>query len=268
MEFQDPTAQIFQQNQASARPEADKATAQATDQELSMQTESAWERGLRHAKEMKEKALRRKQVEKDQFDDKRMNLSLKEFENEKENDERYLNIEKFFFLLRLFFLIRPSKKPYKSVANADEDFEDEELAFYTKTNRLNQAEAQRHNYKATKPDDTYDKSKTEQRSRPGANKSMDQSPKRGSNNNYAKGRADTWHDPWERSRTNKKTQKRRGKDRRTVTARLARALGQDHDRKVDRIVEVHTQAEARIVLEVALDRIQSNLYYSNLKKQD
>ena len=59
-----------------------------------IKTETAWERGLRHAKEMKEKALKRKQMEKDQFDDKKMNLSLKEFENEKENDERYINAEK------------------------------------------------------------------------------------------------------------------------------------------------------------------------------
>lgn len=59
-----------------------------------MQTETAWERGLRHAKEMKERAMRRKQMEKDQFADKKMNLSLKDFENEKENDERYFNAER------------------------------------------------------------------------------------------------------------------------------------------------------------------------------
>ena len=46
-------------------------------------------------KEMKEKAMRRKQMDKDQFDEKKMNLSLKEFEDEKENDERYMNIERF-----------------------------------------------------------------------------------------------------------------------------------------------------------------------------
>lgn len=34
-------------------------------------------------------------MEKDQFDDKKMNLSLKDFENEKENDERYINAERF-----------------------------------------------------------------------------------------------------------------------------------------------------------------------------
>ena len=56
-------------------------------------TETAWERGLRIAKEMKEKALRRKQIEKD-FEEKKMNLSLKELEDEKENDERHLNVER------------------------------------------------------------------------------------------------------------------------------------------------------------------------------
>ncbi len=42
---------------------------------------------------MKEKALRRKQAEKD-FDDKKMNLSLKDLEDEKENDERHMNVER------------------------------------------------------------------------------------------------------------------------------------------------------------------------------
>lgn len=37
--------------------------------------------------------MRRKQMEKDQFDDKKMNLSLKDFENE--NDERYINAERY-----------------------------------------------------------------------------------------------------------------------------------------------------------------------------
>lgn len=55
---------------------------------------------------MKEKALRRKQMEKDQFDDKKMNLSLKEFENEPENDERYLNIEKFELNLDIIIKIK------------------------------------------------------------------------------------------------------------------------------------------------------------------
>jgi len=50
---------------------------------------------------MKEKALRRKQTEGDQFADKKMNLSLKEFENEKENDERYVNVET---LANIFFI--------------------------------------------------------------------------------------------------------------------------------------------------------------------
>jgi hypothetical protein len=56
--------------------------------------ESAWERGLRHAKEMRDKAKQRKLTDKEDFLDKKMNLSLKEFEIERENDERYINIEK------------------------------------------------------------------------------------------------------------------------------------------------------------------------------
>ncbi len=97
LEFQDPNAKVYQQQTAAGVNEADRMAGYAStkqEDESSLKTETAWERGLRHAKEMKEKALQRKLVEKDQFDDKKMNLSLKEIENEKENDERYFNIEK------------------------------------------------------------------------------------------------------------------------------------------------------------------------------
>ena len=42
---------------------------------------------------MKEKAMLRKKAETD-FNDKKMNLSLKDLEDEKENDERHVNIER------------------------------------------------------------------------------------------------------------------------------------------------------------------------------
>jgi nuclear protein NHN1 len=100
LEFQDPNAKVYQQQPvvsasatiSAAATERPIGTVAAND---TAETESAWERGLRHAKEMKEKALRRKQTEGEQFADKKMNLSLKEFENEKENDERYVNVERF-----------------------------------------------------------------------------------------------------------------------------------------------------------------------------
>jgi hypothetical protein len=63
-------------------------------QQASNMVESAWERGLRFAKEMKEKALKRKQAEAKEFDDKKMNISLKDIEDEKENYERHVNIER------------------------------------------------------------------------------------------------------------------------------------------------------------------------------
>jgi hypothetical protein len=101
LEFQDPNAKVYQQQAPpqQAPPDLDDSEAQVGGSTSSkdnqpIQTESAWERGLRHAKEMKERAMRRKQIEKDQFDDKKMNLSLKDFENEKENDERYINAER------------------------------------------------------------------------------------------------------------------------------------------------------------------------------
>lgn len=42
---------------------------------------------------MKEKALQRKQAEKD-FQEKKMNLSLKDIEDEKENDEQHIYVER------------------------------------------------------------------------------------------------------------------------------------------------------------------------------
>jgi nuclear protein NHN1 len=112
LEFQDPSAKIFQQ----LTPKVDlEAQARTNLKEDNIETESAWERGLRHAKEMKERALRRKQLEKEDFVDKKMNLSLKELDNEKEIDERYFNIE--------------------NVNNADQDLEDEELGFLPSTHK-------------------------------------------------------------------------------------------------------------------------------------
>lgn len=123
LEFQDPNLKLYQQAQqqqqaaaaaaaaksnsetdltSSAEPNERPSTGAADNQPI--QTESAWERGLRHAKEMKERAKRRKQMEKDQFDDKKMNLSLKDFENEKDNDERYINAERYPFKNFFFFL--------------------------------------------------------------------------------------------------------------------------------------------------------------------
>lgn len=93
LEYQDPAATAFQTGQARADG-GENRDGVSGDVNEPIKTETAWERGLRHAKEMKEKAMRRKQMEKDQFEDKKMNLSLKEFENEDDNDERYMNVEK------------------------------------------------------------------------------------------------------------------------------------------------------------------------------
>lgn len=106
MEFQDPTAKVYQQSTSAVsdkelEPAKNREANISSQPDESAHTESAWERGLRQAKEMKEKALRRKQMEKEQFEEKKMNLSLKEFENEKENDERYVNVERFKICVNL-----------------------------------------------------------------------------------------------------------------------------------------------------------------------
>ena len=47
--------------------------------------------------------MKRKQLEAD-FNEKKMNLSLKELEDEKENDERHMNVERFAFEFRSLFI--------------------------------------------------------------------------------------------------------------------------------------------------------------------
>jgi hypothetical protein len=101
LEVDDPNARVYQQSQAMAQKshdqdgQADSSSKDLDHAPAAPQNETAWEKALRQAKEMKERAKLRKQAEqKEEFLDKKMNLSLKEFENEKENDERYLNIEK------------------------------------------------------------------------------------------------------------------------------------------------------------------------------
>ena len=101
----DPNARVYQQSRPNATltSNTDEQSEKTNTKDLDaaptpLQNETAWEKALRHAKEMKEKAKQRKLAEqKDDFLDKKMNLSLKEFENEKENDERYLNIEKWIY---------------------------------------------------------------------------------------------------------------------------------------------------------------------------
>lgn len=182
LEFQDPNAAVFQQaaknlaeaSEASSRPAAPAAEMTPT--------ESAWERGLRHAKEMKEKALRRKQNEGEQFADKKMNLSLKEFETEKENDERYVNVER--------------------MATADDDeLEDEDLSRF-KSWRLNQE-------KSGQPQHSEDKVASNRNDDKHYNQRTAR-PKRGSisperDNKYSsRQKSDDWHDPWDRSKNRKK----------------------------------------------------------------
>ena len=98
LEFQDPNVKVYQQQPIPIASDLGDNRSSSLTLNENAQTETAWERGLRNAKEMKEKALRRKQTEGDQFEDKKMNLSLKEFENEKENDERYVNVERYIII--------------------------------------------------------------------------------------------------------------------------------------------------------------------------
>ena len=159
------------------------------------QTETAWERGLRHAREMKEKAKARKLLEKETFEDKKMNLSLKEFENEKENDERYFNVEKM---------------------PINDSEEDEDLHLFAQSGRLNnerstssnqtyRSSAYNTNDRGTNQSSRYsdDKRSSQYRSQD-RSEGRRQSPFMGGN----RGRADDWHDPWDRSNKKKSAQRR------------------------------------------------------------
>ncbi|CAF4209506.1 unnamed protein product, partial [Rotaria socialis] len=56
-------------------------------------TESAWERGLRSAKTLREQSMRRKQQDKD-FNDKKFNLTIRDALDEKDGDDNVLNIDR------------------------------------------------------------------------------------------------------------------------------------------------------------------------------
>lgn len=195
LEYQDPTAKAFQAGQSRADGEG------GGDASEPIKTETAWERGLRHAKEMKEKALRRKQMEKDQFEDKKMNLSLKEFENEDDNDERYMNVEK---------------------APKVDDFDEDEMNFYAASSNRPRPNndpynnpygqgAGNPNFRNNNPNRGFDYNQQQMgaaktnRPPPSSNTRRSASPSRGGANN----RADEWHDPWDRSRKSRRSPNRR-----------------------------------------------------------
>lgn len=223
LEFEDPTLKAFQQQQISqtreenASAELDSNAMIVKDAVINNTTsiaprasESAWERGLRHAKEMKEKALKRKQKEKDEFMDKKMNLSLKEFENEKENDERYINVERTVIsdndiddeemhLLERRQLNTSQNRESRGGGGNQSDRSkypnNRENDFYTETDN--------HHHNNNRSNNNYQPRKRDSRSPPqnktaSSNAASSNSYNRPNNNNN--NRADEWHDPWERSR--------------------------------------------------------------------
>lgn len=196
LEFQDPNAKVFQQqsmDQAEAEQQA--AAEREAIREAEPPTETAWERGLRQAREMKEKARLRKLAAKEagSFKDKQMNLSLKEFEDEVENDERYMNVEK---------------------APNFEDEEDEDLHLFAQSGRVKgdrgsayrPADANRDQYANRQYDDSRRSSghHRSNNSRQPSNDYRNDNKGNTGNSGYRGGanraKADEWHDPWDRSR--------------------------------------------------------------------
>lgn len=207
LEFQDPNAKVFQQQSVDqAEAEQQAAADREAMKETEPPTETAWERGLRQAREMKEKARLRKLAAKEagSFKDKQMNLSLKEFEDEVENDERYMNVEK--------------------PPNFEDD-EDEDLHLFAQSGRMKSdrssgngsvykpTDANRDQYVSRQYDDSRRSSSghyTDYRSNNNNNRHASndyRNDNRGSGGNTGYrggagrgGKADEWHDPWDRSR--------------------------------------------------------------------
>lgn len=227
LEFQDPNAKVYQPTLPN-QEEKEKLENDLKNSHVEpVQTESAWERGLRHAREMKEKAKARKLAEKDQFADKKMNLSLKEFENEKENDERYFNVEK--------------------APNVDDE-EDEDLHLFAQSGRLDRG-SDRNSFRSennNRGNGQYNMNRSynddqDSRSRPTSQYNTDYRSNRqnddyrgsgGDKNRSGNGntsshrdlpqqsyrggnrsKPDEWHDPWDRSRQSKKNTDQKSRDR-------------------------------------------------------
>jgi len=226
LEFQDPNAKVYQQQQVSTGERPAEEAAGENGSEAAAVTESAWERGLRHAREMKEKAKQRKLAEKDQFDDKKMNLSLKEFENETENDERYFNVVQAANVddeededLHLF---AQSGRPGKAAASSDRVQQHGKRLSDTVVGgggggRRYEDEARRHS--------TADYSRPRQPAGDYGRGRRDVSPFRG-----ARGKADDWHDPWDRSRQGRRETAPRRERSKSYSSSGSRSRGRSGSR--------------------------------------
>ncbi|XP_046545021.1 zinc finger CCCH domain-containing protein 18-like [Haliotis rubra] len=176
-------------------------------------TESAWERGLRHAKEMRKKANMRKEQETN-FEEKRMNLSLdEEREVNKENERnKYMkdpyydqyDDEEYYGKSQVHgwqagsyenFEVRWTREQEFSPYRHEKERERfKERRYSPPLDRIERLERQMF--------DTPPRTRDERRDKYRDNRMEPPPPAQ-----MPRGRADEWHDPWQRSKSPK--QKRR-----------------------------------------------------------
>jgi nuclear protein NHN1 len=200
-------------------------------------TESAWERGLRSAKTLREQSMRRKQQDKD-FNDKRFNLTIRDALDEKEIDDNVLNIDRpssIDYDLNDY----PDQRAYSDRYHPYRYPDSSSNSHYNNNQRMNNNSRQNNTSSSNDPtdrrtrhsDDYNDNRNRKEKSSIKDSKSTSKrddssSYKRNSSqqqyttgshhnndeqlhlNKYGNRKGDDWHDPWDRSRNHSSSNRR------------------------------------------------------------
>jgi len=149
--------------------------------------ESAWERGLRSAKTLREQSMRRKQQDKD-FNEKKFNLSLRDAMDEKDVDDSQTNVD-----------------PKSTI---DYDLNDRYHSYSRYSNRRSDPREDFVDHRHYRKDVPSSKTKSRKDENPSYRRNSSHSQyQTGSHEETTRStshhnrRADDWHDPWERSKT-------------------------------------------------------------------
>ncbi|XP_071091899.1 zinc finger CCCH domain-containing protein 18-like [Haliotis cracherodii] len=176
-------------------------------------TESAWERGLRHAKEMRKKANMRKEQETN-FEEKRMNLSLDEEREVNKENERNKYVKDPYYDQYDDEEYYGKSQVHGWQAGSYENFEvrwtrEQEFSPYRHEKERERFKERRYSPPLDRIErlerqmfDTPPRTRDERRDKYRDNRMEPPPPTQ-----MPRGRADEWHDPWQRSKSPK--QKRR-----------------------------------------------------------
>lgn len=167
--------------------------------------ESAWERGLRSAKTLREQSMRRKQQDKD-FNEKKFNLTIRDALDEKDLDDNYLNIN------------RPSSIDHDLSDYPDQhrSYSDRYYSHYknNSNNRMNNSRTRHsdeYHHRREKSSSKRDDSSTYRRNSQQYSTGLHDEQA----HNYNNRRGDDWHDPWDRTKNHGNSRRSSGgkKDR-------------------------------------------------------